>query len=151
MRKNRQRTCHYRYVLPGTGRNASLSSRSHCAQFLLAHLVAFQHTILHPILGGHRSHQFRNFPAPSREPLHAVHCRRPTGMTRCTSSHSRIFHYGRLRRKGCVHLRGFEGIFPEKRRNFRYRNQAPRAQGSLDEGISVGSDRIYELYEAVAE
>ena len=40
MRKNRQHACHYRYVLPGTGRNASLSSRSHCAKFLLTHLSA---------------------------------------------------------------------------------------------------------------
>jgi len=119
MRKNRQRACHYRYVLPGTGRNASLSSRSHCAQFLLAHLMAFQYVIFS-----------LNLLPSSDSPIQKLSGTNSiiAGiLTRCSLSSAdwndglqlkpfTNFSLGTLEaEKGCVHVRGFEGNIPRKK------------------------------------
>jgi hypothetical protein len=53
-------------------------------KFSLAHVVAFQHAIFHPIFSGDGIYHFRNSAtstASPRKALHSFHCPRPKAMT----------------------------------------------------------------------
>src|SRR5215831_1220899 len=73
MRKDRDVARYHRYVLSGVGRSGGLPSCAESTEFPLAHLVAFQHAILHPVSGSFGFHNFRNFAAPTAPPRQAVH------------------------------------------------------------------------------
>src|SRR5207302_10070897 len=78
------------YVLSGFGRRACLPSRACSAEFPLAHLVAFQHTIFHAVSGGDRIHNGRavdTSAVPLRKSLHAFHDRRPKIMIHFTCTY----------------------------------------------------------------
>jgi hypothetical protein len=85
MRKNGAAACYHRHVLSGFGRIGDLPSRTNSAEFPVAHVVAFQHTIIFSVSGGNGIRHFRGFATPTASPrktVHAFYCRRPK-MTQC--------------------------------------------------------------------
>src|SRR5882757_256855 len=81
---------HYRGQIPsGPGRRTTLSPGSDGREFHLAHVVAFQHAILHTVSGGDGFHGVGAGDAPAVSPrtsAHAFYSRRETRMTRCATS-----------------------------------------------------------------
>jgi len=78
-------------------------SRTRSAEFPVAYLVAFQHTIFHPVPRCNGFHNGRDFDAravPSRKSLHSFHYRRPKTMTR----KYRLRHWNDTRGIFCVFL-----------------------------------------------
>ena len=83
MRGKSQVSHYYRHVPPRFGRSADLPSCADSTKFSLAHLVAFQHAVLHPISSGHGAHDDATFNASaisSRKSAYALYCRRPNTM-----------------------------------------------------------------------
>ena len=80
----RAKIAHHRRQVPsGLGRRAGLSSGADAGEFPLAHVVAFQHAILHAISGGDGFHDLGADDAPAVSPrtsAHAFHYRRAAGM-----------------------------------------------------------------------
>ena len=76
----RAKIAHHRRQVPsGLGRRAGLSFGADAGEFSLAHVVAFQHAILHPVSGGDGFHDLRAGDAPAVSPrtsAHAFHSRR---------------------------------------------------------------------------
>src|SRR5215813_15320829 len=87
MRAKSQVAHHCRHVLPGPGRSADMSFGAHAPEFSLAHLVAFQHPILHSISGRDGIHRDRDFKTPtesSRKSAHAFYyCQSKKMKKRC--------------------------------------------------------------------
>src|SRR5438045_8491885 len=89
MRKTSEIADHRRQVPSGFGRRASLSSGTDAGKFPLAHMVAFQYPILHPIRGSHGLHDVGAGDAPAASPrtsTHAFHSRWQPRVPRRTGS-----------------------------------------------------------------
>src|SRR5437667_4835402 len=88
MRKKSEIAHHCRQVLSGLGSRTGLSLGADGGKFPLAHMVAFQHAILHTVSSGNGFHDLGAGDAPAVSPrtsAHPFHSRRKTRMTRCTT------------------------------------------------------------------
>src|SRR3954452_21114004 len=73
MRKTSEDAHRCRQIPSRLGRRDDMSASADAGKFSLAHVVAFQHAILHTIPGGDGTHQQTNFEASAVSPRESVH------------------------------------------------------------------------------
>src|SRR4051812_43878025 len=83
MRKTGEIAHHCRQIASRLGRRTGMSSGGEAGEFSLAHMVAFQYAILHPVSSGDGIDDLRTDHAPavaSRKSAHPFYDRRTAGM-----------------------------------------------------------------------